>query len=447
MDIHRLDGDTVAEQATTKLRAKLLVRKAHQQDRNPKARGLSSPLVLRARKPTSDRLFPEQAFTDARFALVGGSGINSVLELNLLGLPTGQRLGLAPPDDPDAAVFFWRQAGEFDSGHPDHDGVVDAGAALAAALQTYATEHPPSGDHLDVALVVASDSPCLFEIETLSTPYLLAVNGFAQATGKQVLRFAAGSATAQDLALRVPAGGVEHAFLEIADSFGEDRLLDLTTGDGKLSVALKPMRWVGRRAVPVQAISARGVALTVKVPTGPARLAIQLQEDAGGRPSGKVLATGEVTLKQFAAVAQVNVPFENAAILATTPYWLLVVAAEGRVLWLSDEGEGQMAVFPQDADPADKSPTYRYERLLGRMRWLTRTSQGPASPAIELTLGQTTIVPLPRAPGRLVYDLAPCLNQWRQANQPVGPAEVALHFRSATGGIVTVYDPEFQYRL
>ncbi len=161
----------------------------------------SKPTLTVTASAEDDTATLNEAFVDSRFALrlkatstdqQVNLTANNLSALHVMSYPTGPRIGLAPPDNPLAAVFFWQAPGEL-KGAMASAGTVDAGTVKAEALQRHldrvraeqfeqllADPLAALPDHIDIALVIQSDAPCILTIDGFSIPYHLVRESFPE---------------------------------------------------------------------------------------------------------------------------------------------------------------------------------------------------------------------------------------------------------------------------
>lgn len=121
-------------------------------------------------------------FRDSRFGIryrtgtgPGALAPSDVVELGVRSHPTLPRLSLAAPDRLDDGAPFWAAPGEHTS-----EVAVAAHGELAAALAAYLGALPaPLPAIIDVALVAASDAPCVFAPSEIAVPYRLVIRSFS----------------------------------------------------------------------------------------------------------------------------------------------------------------------------------------------------------------------------------------------------------------------------
>jgi hypothetical protein len=350
---------------------------------------------------------------------------------------------------------------------------LDAGDALAEALNRYLQSLArPAPAEVDVKLVAASDAPCVLDIQSAAITYRRVRESFATGEPKQVLRFANDRLSSQQVIVQLPAGvQVVSATLRTLEELRSDRLAadggliedlaglpDLLAGpDG---VYLAGERWAGQRLQPAAAISASGIGLGLLPVADGTEVAIELQEDWRGLPSGKALASatlrpGPAGLRQW-FVGQLAAT----VILSAQTYWLLAKATQGSAVWLSTaEDKAASVLMLERASPT--TPWVKRSAVNGqtaRYRLLSPAAPAGASgQATALSVGDKVVAAAhPEGHGifdisanaqenALVYDLADALNTYLQEQAQAGPTEIPLTFVPGAPGFITVYPPRIEW--
>jgi hypothetical protein len=445
VELYRLDGNTLAEKPTS-------------------STGVQNNTAV----------FPESAgFTDARFAVrLKGPDAPSLSPGDLAALQVrsqfaGARIGLSVPDEPDSATFFWPTPDEIGETALASQTNVEAGKALAAALERYLEdffarlETVGSGvpEFMDVALVVESDAPCVLDLGSLSVSYHLVSESFYSGEDKtkekQVLRFPGDLGVTRELLLRLPSNAtIKSASLETVESFSTDRPLGFGNGSSLPDEALARSegvrvgveRWAAQGIVPQQAMTISGVAVALLAMTRNTRLLIELQEDWEGRPSGKKLAEAEITLDVAGRREWVALLFPEAVSLFTERYWLLVGTASGEAVWLADTGDGDVKVLDRTADAPVESKELSGLKTMYAL--LARDRQTREQQPASLGVGEHTVAGTAGQENVRTYDLASAIASYLDGSVAAAPeTSISLTLTSALRGIVTVYPPEVAYDL
>ncbi|MGH2541528.1 MAG: hypothetical protein ACRDIB_01945, partial [Ardenticatenaceae bacterium] len=334
------------------------------------------------------------------------------------------------------ALFFWQGAGEIGKNGSASDGTVTDAAALAGALTRHlnrvlaelvenASPIPPT---LAVSLLIESFAPCRFKLDTLSVGYALVVGAWSDQppeTGagtpwvKQVLRFPADRLESQSVMLVLPgAATIRAATLKSVESqaraplalagqeTGESGPLSETALAQKQGLLLDGSRWGAQRFTPEAALTAGGVALALLPLAADSEVSVALQESWQGRPSGSDLAQATLELGHPGEAQWVQLAWREPLTLSTRPYWLLLRAARGRLLWLAGTGgAGEVWMQPERVGaPTRGAPTPAWSSLSGfagqrllyqffSHRPTTLPAGAPTTspaPATRLTLGSET---------------------------------------------------------
>ena len=416
-------------------------------------------------------VFPESVgFTDARFA-AGLEGPDSpslssgdLAAVQLRSRFAGARIGVADPNEPNSATFFWPTPEDIAETPPASLTDVEAGEAIAAALGRYlddyfATLQPlngnkPSPEFVDVALILESDAPCVLDLEALDVVYQPLTRSFlsgdGKSTGKQVLRFPGELGVAREVLIRLPSNAsIESARLETVESFASDRplassevppnaLLAQDTG-----VHLSVGRWAAQAVVPPRAMSVSGVAVSLLPLARGTSVLVELQEDSGGRPSGKKLATASLTLDQPGRRDRVALPFPEVVTLFSERYWLLLGTASGQAIWLADYGDGGLKSLDRTTGSLKA-----LDGLVATQQLLVRDGQTQEQQPLSLAVGGNTVVGTAGQDNARTYDLSSAIGSYLDSSVRTDPATtIPLTLTSALRGIVTVYPPEIEYDL
>jgi hypothetical protein len=448
LEFYRLDGSTLADKPTTSVSVQNDV----------------------ATLPSSND------FTDIRFAvrLKGPTGqplrADDLDELWVRGYPTGLRLGIADPKDAGSAVFFWQVAGEVGKAVPADQGNVKAGKALADALERHLDDlfdrlaertddegRPlPTPDFVEVALIAASDAPCILDVTAFDVRYHLVLQSlFSDDKGekveKQVLQLTSDRPAVQGV--RLPGNTtVKSATLETVESFGDDRLLAAGNGEGlsdailakKEGVYVGVERWVAQGVTLPHAMSASGMAVALMATADNTEVLVELQEDWRGQPSGRKLASRAITLQRAGRRNWATLLFSEAVVLPSTPHWILMKAARGRAVWLADAGDVPVRVL-EGADYTEELSVL--DGLQAMYGFLSRSKQAQKQQPVSLTIGEHVVAATDEN-GTNIYDMAFAINDYLGDLPPSTSAVVVpLIFRGASRGFVTVYPPIIEYDL
>jgi hypothetical protein len=401
--------------------------------------------------------------------------------IQIEGYPTGPRIGLADPADLDTVAPVWQVAGELSGPSSEDKGSVDKGPALAEALAKHLDKRlaayveassslQPPPEHIDVALIAASDAPCELEIERFEVTYGLAQSSFATPEGllaeKQVLRFSGDRFETQDLALQLPAGAqVTSALLELLPSFGDEMGGAQAQGTGtdeeldqKAGVWIGVERWAAQRLVPTEALTAGGLALGL-LPLSPgSQLLLELVEDYQGWPLGRRLATSEISLGPAGTRQWVSLVFSERVALGTRAHWLLAKTSQGQALWLAAAGNEPVRVLESSGDASwiEASVLDGLQAMYSLFSSASGAEAEGTGSSLTVRLGDTAVTASSEAPevekaqrtDTTCYALTSALNDHiAGAEEMAGTLTVPLTFTAGIPGIVTVYPPAITYDL
>lgn len=423
---------------------------------------------------TRQAAIPEHTdFVDVRFGLrLQGPGspdlhASDVTSLGLRSYPTGPRIGIANPADLDSAVFFWQAPGEVGKSVPAEQGSVDAGPALAEALSRYLGTFlaEPAPEYIDVALVIASDAPCVLDIAQCDVVYHLAQHSFPGGETKHVLRFTGERLESQALSLQLPGNAaITFAEIEMAISARGGRLL--LSGDGEdlseaallqhMGTRIDVERWVAQRIVTPEATSVSGLALGLMPTAAGTELSVEVQEEWQGQPSGRKLVEGAIELARVGRRAWAVLELAKAIVLPAQPHWLLVKATRGHAIWLAEAGDGPIRVLDRASGGnwVERSTLDGFRALYRFFSQRAADPQAQEGAAVTIRIGESVLTPAPPPNGPEVasardtrrFDLAPALNAC--LDPPVGaPIVVTLSFSAGFLGFITVYPPQIEYDL
>ena len=422
-------------------------------------------------------------FTDARFAirLKGPAGtsslsVSNLAELRVRGYPTGPRLGIADPKDAGSAIFFWQVAGEVGKAVPADQGNVEAGEALTEALKRYLDDFfarlaeptdengspPPTPESVEVALVAASDAPCVLDVTVSSVTYHLVLQSLFSDEGekveKQVLQLARDQTTIQEVSVQLPGNAdVKSASLETVESFRDDRLLASNYGDGlpgaiperKEGVYVGAERWAAQGVTPPHAMSVSGIAVALVAMADNTQVLVELQEDWRGQPSGRELAAGTIMLEQVGQRSWITLLFPEPIVLPSKPHWILMRAASGRAVWLADAGDTPARAFERPNNSSIWVELSEFSGLQTMYAFLSRSKQAqeeqePAS----LAIGERVVAAVSKQNDIRTYDLTSAINDHLDSLPPsTTTVAIPMTLTATPQGFITLYPPIIEYDL
>jgi len=420
-------------------------------------------------------------FIDARFAVrLKGSAGSSLSTGDLAAVQVrsrfaGARIGISDPNEPGSATFFWPTPEEIGETPPASQTNVEAGQALAAALQRYlddffsrletSTEEvgptdegkPQPPEFVDVALVVESDAPCVLDLAALDVAYHQVArtfySGTAKTTDKQVLRFPGDLGVAREVLLQLPPNAtVRSARLETVESFSPNR--PLASGNDSPNAALMQNkgiyasvgRWAAQGIIPPRAMSVSGVNVALLTLTPHTQLLVELQEDWEGRPSGRKLAAAALTLDEAGRRDWISFLFPEAVTLFSEPYWLLIGTASGQVVWLAETGDKDVTVLDRPTNAPVESKTIKGLNTMYGL--LARDRQTQERQPASLAVGELTVAGTAGLDNVRTYDIASAIDSYLDSTiETATLTTVPLTLTSAFRGLVTMYPPEIEYDL
>ena len=455
VELYRLDGNTLADKPTISV-------------------GVQNNVAT----------LPSDAdFTDARFAirLVGPDGtsslsIGNLTELRVRGYPTGPRLGIADPKDAGSAVFFWQVAGEVGKAVPADRGNVEAGEAFTHALEGYLDDFfvrlaeptdengspPPTPEAVEVALVAASDAPCVLDVTAFSVTYYLVLQSLFSGEGtkveKQVLQLTGDQTTVQEVTVQLPANAdVKSVSLETVESFRDDRLLASDNGGGLPEALLERMegvyvgveRWAAQGLTPPRAVSISGIAVALMATMENTEVLVELREDWRGQPSGSELAAGTIVLEQAGRRGWLTLLFPEPIVLSLKPHWILMRAASGRAVWLADAGDTPARVFERPNNSAVWVEASVLSGLQTMYAFLSRSKQAQEEQqAVSLAIGERVVAAAGKQNDTRSYDLTSAVDDYLDSLLPgITTVAIPFTFTATSQGFITVYPPTIEFDL
>jgi hypothetical protein len=402
----------------------------------------------------ADKAADASNFTDVNFAVQFTASVatNQVVSVNVRGMPANPRLAIAGIDLASPELF-WPTPGAAGSMN------VSAGAAFARALRT-ALAAPQS----EVALIVESDAPCRIAIGKLKAPYRRVLTAFTpQGGGKEVLRYSGKRVERRLLSVTLPSSAtVISASLKIDESFRAGAAA--ATPPEILepaSAASLPDRGIllsaGRTLVAAQRVETgqanriAAFALALMAVSPGASLAIEVQPEYQGAPSGKKIAEASVTLPQAGvrdwAIASLAAPVA----IAGGACWILARAVRGDAVWLTAPGAYPVqAIEGVDGRPEPRAPLGGLEALCRPILQATPEAAQPDGDAPPPGHARAAVGAASASMMNGSLDLTAPINAYLTAARN-GPAalltEVPIAFTAAAAGLITVYSPRIVYDL
>jgi hypothetical protein len=401
----------------------------------------------------------------------------NVQQLWVRTFPSSPRLLLAPADDSGASSVLWTAPGEVGRQQPLSAGQFDLREPFAAALARVLDALPaPLPAMLDLLLTAESDAPCTFALTAVSAGGHLVRGGFA-AEEKAVLRFEGTGAERREVALQVARGAtVRAARLEMEESLRQARPGDAAGGgsggggsadapgaglDAGRGASLAGARWAAQSFTPARATLASGVSVGVLPLQEGTEVRVELREDFGGEPEGRVLASGTVPAGVAGRRGWASLSLATPVLLAVQPYWLVLSTPNGGGVWLARDVAGSRMRVGQAPEPgALPLPEGTLDGLQALHRLLERPVEplpgpsgapgvtvSPAPPPLTVEVAGAVLRPA-EASGRLGVDLASALTAAAASAPGSDPlVTVPVVLTAAVPGLVTVYPPSVEYTL
>lgn len=248
----------------------------------------------------------------------------------------------------------------------------------------------------------------------------------------RVLRFDGRSFATRQVAVSLPAGAhVTKATVATDGSLRADRGTGgAAPADGRSGVHVGADAATAIAATVAAATSVTGVAVDLLPLADGTKLAVELQEDWQGSPSGKKLAAGVVVLPE-AGVSQRASVFFDPVVLPAGTVWVVLQASRGHAVWLAtaDESASVRVVRTPGAESV-------FPGISVSVELFTRSGAAAGAPATTLAVGAATVTPDDGG----TYDIAAALTA-------AGGGAVTFGFSSAVGGTITVHPPHIEYSL
>jgi len=275
-------------------------------------------------------------------------GLRSV---GILGAPTTPRIGILQDALIDAVEAGNYAAGKIDwlsltpGEHKSGVGVnivADILPRIQPVVDARRAASTDGSQTVIVPLLFESDAPCCCTLTQFQVSHVLRNTLFGDAQAEKQLRFSGATVDSQQIALTLPRGVVDSVSMAINDA-AQDALavgVSAQTAQRRSSsgAAITAQQAVAARINLPAATVVRGVSIAVNALTATCSIEIALIEDRNGMPSGSVLASKVRQIDGSGQRQFINVPFEtpNAELLLDQkPYWLLVRATAGSLLWLA----------------------------------------------------------------------------------------------------------------
>lgn len=410
-------------------------------------------------------VFPlSDAFEDVRFALgITRDGdrpalvAGDLVALAVTAEPLNPRLGLADPSgegaDPLAdLLLFWPDP----AAPPGASGAeVAAGAPLAESLAVHLSRRAaelraggaPLPARLDVALVAAADAPCRLRFDGFAVEYHLARVSLEPPGEKLVLRFPPDRVETREASVLVARGArmlegrVEVLLGRAAGSGGAaSQGVGIPALAGGLAVT--EAGWSARRLDVAEAALAWGVDVAL-LPLAPGtEVAVEVREDAGGGPAGRLLAGGRVEPGAAGGARWAGVGFGAAVLVPSGPLWVRLRATRGRAVWLAGDWGPDVEAALLSAG-GDDVAVLRGGQPLCSLRVAAAAATGRG---VGLEVAGVAARASGEVQGRLAFDAAAALSG--AAGAPgAGPVTAVLRFTAPPGALLTVYPPKVIYDL
>ncbi len=303
---------------------------------------------------------------------------------------------------------------------------------------------------LDVALVIESDSPCTLDITSCKVAYHLVQASFPTYAEKNILRFDGNRVFYQDISLQLSRDShIISAVLTMDESFGPNRAvsdngenLGETPLPQKTGVYLGEERWAAQETTPPQALAATGVALGVVALAENTEIKVELHEDWRGQPSGKKLAEGSISIPRTGTGEWGTLLFPDAVLLSHQPYWLLVKAAHGYAIWLTEPGAVPVRVLEKSSRSEAWSEISALTSQEAKHTFFHRNYRTQGESPLTVSINGFG----PSDPK--IFNLVEALQNYLISPHAFTDlVTIPLRFTSRVPGILTLYPPVIEYEL
>ena len=420
---------------------------------------------------TNDGTIGGPAFTGATFAVVLKSGgtakpaptVNDLQRISLRGYPTGPRLGIAGPNL-QSIDFFWHANGQVGTTVPAAAGDLGAaGTALAKALARYLDSAwqalkgaaPPA--RFDAALVIQSDEPC-----ELNLNLRIAYHRVLAVGDRQFLRFAGDRVETQAVPLRLPGKpAIVSATLRAVESLQARSLSPgdagsplVTTGIAArrgIRVTSADARCAAQSFTPAVAVSASGLSVGLLALAADTELTLEIRAGQSGAPASVALAQAKVSVAEPGQPQWVTVSFAKPAVVPAEPHWIVLGAAKGVFVWLTEPDAGSVLTGAWEGGLWNAAGSIDGARALYRTASADRPPGVPPVPltapdAWRLSLGSAALTGARDNNNGVVFDLAASLASYVQSATPAdGVTIVPIQVTAMAKGGITVYAPRVVY--
>jgi hypothetical protein len=205
---------------------------------------------------------------------------------------------------------------------------------------------------------------------------------------------------------------------------------------------------------PATAARVAGIALGVMALSPGTCLAVELQSDWRGLPSGQRIAGGGTNLTRVGEMQWAIVSLKDPALLPGEAFWILTTATKGAAVWLVEAGDEPLRLLEKPSGAWNEASRLDGQRALYRLlppsqaATVGETDQ-PPPPPVRLTIGNATVAGALQADGTRRFEISSAMNTVLAAAR-AGQAQpervaVPLVFRAGAAGSLTVYPPCIAY--
>ena len=358
-DLHRVDGEAVAEQATLSVTTgqtftEPLIAPSFQlvlSQPKPKkhAQAVADKVQekhQRRHKSLSAMAVHEEA-SNSKSDNLGAierevlieSGLSSI---GLQGQPTNPRLRLLNPDQ-STTLWQWLEPGSHASSvNFPHQGETLA-EILAPALKQAFEKREPGSNTLLLPLFIESDAPCRVRIKQLQLSFLQETELIAEPIG---YTFDGSGAQLEELLLNRPTGEVQYVSIEANADTQNSPWQDLPaalSGNSNLNGAhitkgdQIAIPWILGQPTYISGMAIAWYGLADEV-----ELQLSISPDSGGCPAARTLIAGSYS-GSHTQPQWINMRLDKTA-LQPGSYWILLQPNKGSGIWLSDAVTTQLRI-------------------------------------------------------------------------------------------------------
>jgi hypothetical protein len=198
-----------------------------------------------------------------------------------------------------------------------------------------------------------------------------------------------------------------------------------------------------------------GIALGVMALSPGTHLAVELQSDWQGLPSGKRIAGGGASLTRVGEMQWAIVSLKDPALLPGEAFWILTTASKGAAVWLVEAGDDPLRLLENPSGAWNEASRLDGQRALYRLLPPSEAANAgaddqPPPPPVRLTIGGATFAGTLQPDGTRRFHIGSAMNTVlaaARAGQAPDRVAIPLVFRAGGAGSLTVYPPRIAYNV